>query len=84
MQKKRRTYLAEMLAEVYRALRSVGIDEDRVQAAASALTALKDETWKRQVEIRLERIDGTLRSHAGILGTNTAMLTAVLFKVFTT
>jgi len=73
-----------MLAEVYSALRSVGIDEDRAQAAASVLTGLKDEGWKRQVEIRLERIDGTLRLHAGILGTNTAMLTALLFKVFAT
>ena len=76
--------MAEMLAEVYSAFRSVGIDEDRAQAAASALTALKDEAWKRQVEIRLERLDGTLRLHAWILGTNTAMLTAVFFKVLTT
>lgn len=74
--------MAEMLAEVYSALRSVGIDEDRAQAAASALTSLKDEAWQRQIEIRLERIDGTLRLHAWILATNTAMLTALLFKVF--
>lgn len=37
---------------------------------------------ERQIEIRLERIDGTLRLHAWILATNTAMLTALLFKVF--
>jgi hypothetical protein len=74
--------MAEMIAEVYDALRSIGIAEDKAKQAATALTGMKDESWKRTVEVRFERIDGTLRLHSWMLATVLAMLTAILFKVF--
>lgn len=75
--------MAETIAEVYRAFRSAGVPEEQAEEAAAALTHLRDEQWKRTMEVRLERIDGTLRLHAWRLGTAIAMLTVVLFRVFT-
>ena len=74
--------MAERIAEVYDALREAGVSDDKARSAAIAVTGLRDEPWRRAVKVRLERIDGTLRLHAWILATNTAMLTALLFKVF--
>jgi hypothetical protein len=81
--------MAEMLAEVYKAFRSAGVPEDEAEKAASALTSLRDEPWKRGIEkeltgLRTEIVDvrGVLRLHSWMLGTVIAMLTALLFKVF--
>jgi hypothetical protein len=88
--------MAEMVSEIYDALIAAGAPEDKARAAAVAVVSLKDEPWKRAIEkdmagIRVEiasmrvemaEIKGTQRLHAWILGTNTAMLIALLFKVF--
>jgi len=85
--------MAEMITEVYDAFRSLGVDEEKARSAAVAISSVRDLPWQRRIEQQLadlnrkidldiERVNGTLRLHAWILGTNTAMLIALLFKVF--
>lgn len=74
--------MSEMIAEVYDALREAGVSEERARAAATAVAGIKDEPWRRKMEVELENVRGTQRLHSWILGTNTAMLTAILFKLF--
>ena len=74
--------MSEMIVEVYDALVAAGAPDDKARAAATAVAGMKDEPWRRKIEAELENIRGTQRLHSWILGTNTAMLTAILFKLF--
>jgi hypothetical protein len=74
--------MSEMIIEVYDALLAAGAPEEKARAAATAVAGIKDEPGRRKVAVELENVRGTQRLHSWILTTNTAMLTAILFKLF--
>ena len=83
--------MSEMIAEVYNAFKSAGVSDEDAQAAATALTELQDEPWKRRIEkelieIRTEIVElrGTHRLHNWMIATNIALTTAILFKLLST
>lgn len=73
--------MSEMIAEVYRAFKQAGVSDDDAQAAAAALTGLRDEPWKRSIEKELAEIRGTLRLHNWMGATNIVLTVAVLFRL---
>ncbi|MGH7961821.1 MAG: hypothetical protein ACRERD_08345 [Candidatus Binatia bacterium] len=80
--------MSEMIAEVYRAFKQAGVSDDDAQAAAAALTGLRDEPWKRSIEkelasLRADMADirGILRLHNWMFATNIALTVAVLFRL---
>ena len=73
--------MSTMIAEVYDALRSIGVDDVKARAAATALTEQRDEAWKRSVEQRLSVLEGKVTLMQWMLGINLTLTTAVLVKV---
>ena len=62
-----------LIEEVYDALKEAGASEEKSRAAARAIATYED---------RLADVRSTLRLHSWILATNTALLIAILFRVF--
>ena len=62
-----------LIEELYDALKEAGASEEKAKAAARAIA-----TYENQ----FADIRGILKLHSWILSTNTAMLVALLFKVF--
>ena len=52
--------MSEMIAEVYHAFKQAGVPDEDAQAAATALTGLRDEPWKRNIEKELAEIRADL------------------------
>ena len=87
--------MSGMIAEVYNAFKQAGVPDEDAQAAAAALTELRDEPWKRSVETgltalradmdrELTEIRGALKLHNWMFATNIALTAAVLFRLMTT
>jgi hypothetical protein len=84
--------MSEMIAEVYKAFKQAGVSDEDAQAAAAALTELRDEPWKRSIEKEItslradmERqfaeIRGAQKLHNWMFATNIALTVAVLFRL---
>lgn len=73
--------MSEMIAEVYHAFKQAGVPDEDAQAAATALTGLRDETWKRNIEKELAEIRATLKLHNWMFATSITLTAAVLFKL---
>ena len=76
--------MSEMIAEVYNALKRAGIPDEDAQAAATALTRLQDEPWKRGIEKELAEIRSAQKLHNWMIATNIAPTAAILFKLLST
>lgn len=68
-----------MVEQLYEALREAGASEEKAKAAAIAAAAQDD---RLSVEQRFGKIDADLGVLKWISATNSAMLLALLFKVF--
>lgn len=66
--------MAMLNYDVFEAFKSAGADEDKARKAAEALA---------QDQGRFAKIEGKLDLHSWILAFNTAMLIALLWRVFT-
>ncbi len=80
--------MTTMVTEIYDALKSINIDDDNARAVAIAMSERDAEFVKidkrfAKVDQRFERVDGELKLHRWILATNTALLLAILWRVFT-
>ena len=80
--------MSEMIAEVYNAFKRAGVPDEDAQAAATALTQLQDEPWKRKIEkelreLRTEIVElrGSHKLNNWMIATNIALTAAVLFKL---
>jgi hypothetical protein len=69
-----------MIEELYDALTEAGASQDKARAAARAIASYENRFSDMRNEFT--EIRGTLRLHSWILATNTAMLVALLFRVF--
>jgi hypothetical protein len=73
--------MAEMIAEVYDALKEAGASEDKARQAAVAVTGLRDEPWKRKVEQDITELKSGQRLLQWMVGTNVTITTAILLKL---
>ena len=80
-----------IIEEVYDALIEAGASEGKARAAARALADYEKRftvtdkellSFRSYVEKEFSDVRGTLRPHNWMLATNTAMLIALLFRVF--
>jgi hypothetical protein len=69
-----------LIEEVYDALKEPGASDDKSRAAAQAIAHY--ETRFADMRNEFTEIRGTLKLHSWVLATNTAMLIALLFRVF--
>ena len=70
-----------MISEVYDALLAAGAPEEKARQAAEVLANYENRF--ASIDLKLERMDGTLRLHSWMLSIHTAMLIAILWRVFT-
>jgi hypothetical protein len=73
--------MAEMVAEIYRAFREAGVSEEQAEKAASAVTQLRDEPWKRKIETDIADLKSGQRLLQWMVGTNVALTVALLLKL---
>jgi hypothetical protein len=73
--------MAEMLSEVYDALKEAGVSEEKARAAASAVVGLRDEPWKRKIEADMADLKSTQRLHSWMLGTTITLNVAILLRL---
>lgn len=71
--------MSTMISEVYDALKEAGASEEKARKAAE--TSAGYENRFASVELKLERLDGTLRLHSWMLGYLIALVTALFFKI---
>jgi hypothetical protein len=80
-----------IIEELYDALVEAGASEGKARAAARALTdydkrfiAIDQDIseFRSEVDRRFNTVDGTLKLRNWMLATNTAMLIALMFRVF--
>ncbi len=66
--------MAMLNYDVFEAFKSAGVDDEKARRAAEALA---------QDQSRFAKIEGTLQLRSWMLAVNSAMLIAVLWRVFT-
>jgi hypothetical protein len=77
-----------IIQEVYNALKEAGVSEETAKSAAEALTGYGDRFHElereidrrfNQVDLKIEKIEGTLRLHQWMMSFQLALIIAILF-----
>jgi hypothetical protein len=74
--------MAMLNYDVFEAFKSAGADDEKARKAAEALSDSARASELADVKSDVADVKSTQKLHSGILGFNTAMLAALLLRIF--